>query len=69
MLRSVLVGQPELRRMMGRPSMQQLRERVIAFCHLGFLGASKARAIIEHRLQHAVVDQILWQQQASDRAS
>jgi general secretion pathway protein A len=53
MLQCMLVGQPELRTLMGAPSLQQLRERVIASCHLGPLEADETRAYIEHRLEHA----------------
>jgi general secretion pathway protein A len=50
LLQSFLVGQPELRRMLHSPSMEQLRQRVIASCHLGPLSADETRAYIEHRL-------------------
>jgi putative secretion ATPase (PEP-CTERM system associated) len=50
MLQSILVGQPELRRLMGDPSMRQLRQRIIASCHLGPLDPAETRAYIEHRL-------------------
>lgn len=52
LLQSFLVGQPELRTMMQRPAMQQLRQRVIASYHLGPLDASETQAYIEHRLRH-----------------
>ena len=51
-LQSFLVGQPELRRTMQRPQMQQLRQRVIASYHLGPLDKSETQAYIEHRLKH-----------------
>jgi putative secretion ATPase (PEP-CTERM system associated) len=50
LLQSFLVGQPELRRILQQPSMEQLRQRVIASCHLGPLSADETRAYIEHRL-------------------
>src|SRR5918911_556683 len=34
LLQSFLVGQPEFRRMLESPEMQQLRQRVIAGCHI-----------------------------------
>jgi putative secretion ATPase (PEP-CTERM system associated) len=51
LLQSFLVGQPELREMLRSPGMEQLRQRVIASCHLGPLGPEETRAYIEHRLR------------------
>jgi general secretion pathway protein A len=53
LLQSFLVGQPELRQMLASPSMEQLRQRVIASCHLGPLTEVETRAYIEHRLRYA----------------
>jgi putative secretion ATPase (PEP-CTERM system associated) len=50
LLQSFLVGQPELRSLMRAPSMEQLRQRVIASYHLGPLDESETRSYIEHRL-------------------
>lgn len=50
LLQSFLVGQPEFRDTMQAEHMQQLRQRVIASCHLGPLDAGETRAYIEHRL-------------------
>jgi len=52
LLQSFLIGQPELRTMMQGPSMQQLRQRVIASYHLGPLDRPETQAYIEHRLRH-----------------
>ena len=52
LLQSFLVGQPELRAMMQGPSMQQLRQRVIASYHLGPMDAAETQAYVEHRLRH-----------------
>jgi general secretion pathway protein A len=52
LLQSFLVGQPELRAMMQRPQMQQLRQRVTASYHLGPLDKNETQAYIEHRLAH-----------------
>ena len=52
LLQSFLVGQPELRVLLQSKSMEQLRQRVIASCHLGPLDAAETRAYIEHRLRH-----------------
>ncbi|HEU5297175.1 MAG TPA: XrtA/PEP-CTERM system-associated ATPase [Burkholderiaceae bacterium] len=52
LLQSFLIGQPELRKQLESPAMEQLRQRVIASCHLGPLVAEETRAYIEHRLRH-----------------
>jgi general secretion pathway protein A len=52
LLQSFLVGQPELRRIMQSPDMQQLRQRIIASYHLGPLDRAETQAYIEHRLHH-----------------
>lgn len=52
LLQSFLVGQPELRVLLQSKSMEQLRQRVIASCHLGPLDREETRAYIEHRLRH-----------------
>jgi general secretion pathway protein A len=51
LLQSFLVGQPELRHMLRASTMEQLRQRVIASCHLGPLSEPETRAYIEHRLR------------------
>ncbi len=52
LLQSFLVGQPEFRRILQRPELQQLRQRVIASCHIGPMDAGETRGYIEHRLKH-----------------
>ena len=52
LLQSFLVGQPELRDMLRAPRMEQLRQRVLASCHLGPMKPEETRAYIEHRLRH-----------------
>lgn len=51
LLQSFLVGQPEFRRTMQSAEMQQLRQRVIAACHIGPLDVDETRGYIEHRLK------------------
>lgn len=51
LLQTFLVGQPELRQMLHSSTMEQLRQRVIASCHLGPLAAPETRAYVEHRLR------------------
>ncbi len=51
-LQSFLLGQPELRDLMQRPEMRQLKQRIIAAYHLGPLDRAETRQYIEHRLHH-----------------
>lgn len=50
LLQSFLIGQPEFRETLQRPEMEQLRQRVIAACHIGPLSDVETRQYIEHRL-------------------
>src|SRR5919206_3940779 len=50
LLQSFLVGQPEFRQTMQSPHMLQLRQRVIAACHVGPMDSDETRGYIEHRL-------------------
>jgi putative secretion ATPase (PEP-CTERM system associated) len=50
LLQSFLVGQPELRSLITSKPMEQLRQRIIASCHLGPMDVEETRAYIEHRL-------------------
>lgn len=51
LLQTFLLGQPEFRKTLLSPNMQQLRQRVIATYHLGPLDEQETRAYIEHRLK------------------
>ncbi|CAM5798295.1 XrtA/PEP-CTERM system-associated ATPase [Rhizobacter fulvus] len=51
LMQTFLVGQPELRKMLHSASMEQLRQRVIASCHLGPMSVGETRGYIEHRLR------------------
>ena len=53
LLQSFLIGQPEFRHILQSPQMQQLRQRVIAACHIGPMDAEETQAYIEHRLKWA----------------
>ncbi len=53
LLQSFLIGQPEFRKIMQSPQMQQLRQRVIAACHIGPMDQDETEAYIEHRLKCA----------------
>lgn len=50
LLQIILVGQPQLRDMMGRPELMQFRQRVSADFHLGPLGREDVDRYIQHRL-------------------
>lgn len=50
LLQSFLVGQPEFRAIMLSPQMEQLRQRVIAACHIGPINLDETREYINHRL-------------------
>src|SRR5207237_9128455 len=52
-LQSFLLGQPQLRQVLGSPSLEQLRQRIAAAYHLGPLNAADTQAYIEHRLRRA----------------
>ena len=52
-LQSFLLGQPQLRHILGSPSLEQLRQRIAAAYHLGPLNAADTQAYIEHRLRRA----------------
>jgi putative secretion ATPase (PEP-CTERM system associated) len=53
LLQSFLVGQPEFREILQSPNMQQLRQRVIASCHIGPLLDEEVQAYIAHRMKCA----------------
>lgn len=53
LLQTFLVGQPEFRAILQSPTMQQLRQRVTATCHIGPLDLAETRGYIEHRLKRA----------------
>ncbi len=49
-LQTILLGQPQFRRMLASPNLEQLRQRVLTSYHLGPLSQEETRAYIEHRL-------------------
>ena len=51
LLQIFLLGQPEFRKTLRSPEMEQLSQRVIASCHLGPMGDAETEAYIVHRLQ------------------
>ncbi|MDG4553286.1 MAG: AAA family ATPase [Candidatus Competibacter sp.] len=53
LLRIILVGQPELRRLLARPDLRQLAQRITARYHLSPLDPRETAAYIDHRLRVA----------------
>ncbi|MEE4278044.1 MAG: AAA family ATPase [Halieaceae bacterium] len=53
LLQIVLVGQPQLRAMLGRPELRQFSQRISADFHLGPLGEDDVEKYIHHRLAKA----------------
>ena len=53
LLQSFLVGQPEFRDILQNSQMQQLRQRVIAACHIGPMDLEETQGYIQHRLKCA----------------
>ncbi len=51
LLQTLLIGQPQLRRVIASPDLDQLRQRVLASYHLTGLTQEETRAYIEHRLR------------------
>ncbi len=49
-LQTILLGQPQFRRVLASPDLDQLRQRVLASYHLGPLAPEETRAYILHRL-------------------
>jgi len=51
LLQSFLLGQPQFRAIIGKPELEQLRQRVIASYHLGPLKPDETQAYVHHRLR------------------
>ena len=52
-LQICLLGQPEFRKTIAAPELEQLRQRVIASYHLGSMDADDTQSYIQHRLLQA----------------
>src|SRR5437667_280903 len=50
LLRSVLVGQPQLRTLLAHPELRQLNQRITLRWHMGPLSYSETVAYVRHRL-------------------
>ncbi len=51
LLQTILLGQPQLRRIIASPDLDQLRQRVLASYHLGGLSREETSAYVEHRMR------------------
>ena len=61
----VLVGQPELRRLIAAPELRQLNQRITVKFHLGALSPEDVQAYVAHRLQVAgAADPMLFDPEA-----
>lgn len=49
-LQGILIAQPQFRRMLANPDLEQFRQRIIASHHLGPIGAEETRDYIRYRL-------------------
>ena len=52
-MQTILMGQPQLRRMLAHPDLEQLRQRVVACHHLHALSREETHAYVMHRLHAA----------------
>lgn len=66
LLQIVLVGQPELNRIVGRPRMLQFAQRVSAQFHLTGLSAEAVRGYVSHRLKVAGGEREIFTPDACD---
>ncbi len=64
LLQIFLIGQPELREILGRQELRQLSQRITARYHLMPLSLAETQAYIQHRLAVAGVSRILFNRSA-----
>jgi len=50
-LQTILLGQPQFRRILSNPDLEQLRQRILASYHLGPMTEQETHAYVEHRLK------------------
>lgn len=67
LLQIILVGQPELRDLLGRPDLVQLRQRITNRYHLTALNREETEKYINHRLQVAGSEGQFFTSEAIDR--
>ena len=66
-LQTILLGQPQFRKILASPELDQLRQRVLASYHLGPLSNDETRDYIRHRLATAGwIDRPRWHDDAFD---
>lgn len=53
LIQIVLIGQPELRKKLTHPKLEQFRQRVVLYYHLNSLNFEETAAYIKHRLNKA----------------
>lgn len=51
LLQTILLGQPQFRRTLASPDLDQLRQRILASYHLGQLSREETHAYVEHRMR------------------
>lgn len=67
LLQIVLLGQPELNVMLGRPELEQLRQRIAIHTHINPLDRDETEAYIRHRLKVAGNENaVIFQDEAMD---
>src|SRR5438105_11695249 len=68
LLQIILIGQPDLRDKLGRPELEQLRQRITVSYHLEALDADETWMYINHRLARASIGAPLeFPRQVTDR--
>jgi len=60
LLQIIMLGQPELLRILNQPELRQLSQRITARYHLGALTLEELRAYVKHRLDVAGIRQELF---------
>ncbi|MGE0222895.1 MAG: XrtA/PEP-CTERM system-associated ATPase [Acetobacteraceae bacterium] len=66
-VQTILLGQPQFRPILASRDAEQLRQRVLASCHLGPLNAHETRGYVEHRLRTVGwIDDPRWDEGAFD---
>ena len=67
LLQVILLGQPQLRRTMASPDLDQLRQRVLASYHLSGLSLAETHAYVDYRMRAVGWDgRPAWEPQALD---
>ena len=66
LLQIILVGQPELKAMLGRPELVQFAQRVSSDFHLGLLNKEEVSGYIDHRLFVVGAKRLLFSDEACE---